>query len=382
LKSKSLLRREDKICPICNYPKSYSNFAVHVRACKNKERIKNNEIHQLKETNQILNKKIEDLESKNYELQSLLNIQGIEPYTFDDFLNDKSYGTKGTYTHIWNRYIKWCKDKKIEPKSIYFARLYFNEIKSLNIFKQSTLNLIRSVMINLFNKIYSIDLSKFFPKQIKFYRLDIKPKYVMSVDEIKAFISELISDKNLNNFLSFYLLIFSGCRIHSLAMLTPKSYSDGELKMVDYKTGKTTKFELTKVMKNVMNNYIDKNSNNNFLFFSQDLNINSDDIVSVRGKYLSMRTRRIMLKSNVFRKVNTKEKSIGPHIFRTTKVQQVMSEIKEKVLEQCRKAINHTQGTQSIYHYLPKDFDVSLYSNLITEIDNIIMNDSSWTTIK
>ncbi len=127
-----------------------------------------------------------------------------------------------------------------------------------------------------------------------------------------------------------------------------------------------------------MNNYLQTNSNNNFLFFSQDLNMNSDDLVTVRGKYLSMKIRKIMIKSNVFKKVDYRQKTIGPHIFRTTKVQQVMSELKEKILEQCRQAIGHKLGTYSINYYLPQDFNISLYSNLIEEIDKIIEKDSTW----
>jgi len=378
-KIKSSYRREERKCPICNLPRSYSNFAAHIRACREREKNKSNELILLKESIQNLQQTIKDLQSKNSELQSLLNNHGLEPYTFENLLCNKSFGTRNTYKTIWFRYLKWCKDKNIEPKSITSATSYFDNIKETSkgkTFKSSTVNLIRSVMIVCFNRIYSINLSKYFPRKIKFNRLQIKPKYVMTDLEIKSFLLEQIHD--LNNFLSFYLLIFSGCRVHSLAMLSYKSYSDGVFKIVDFKTDKSSKFVLTKNMKAVMDHYLQSNSSSNYLFFSQDLNINSEKLVTIRGKYLSMKIRKIMLKSKVFENIDTKTTTISPHIFRTTKVQQVMGEIKQKTLEKCRKAIGHSPGTQSINYYLPKDFTISLYSSIMEEIDSMIQDELTW----
>ena len=84
--------------------------------------------------------------------------------------------------------------------------------------------------------------------------------------------------------------------------------------------------------------------------------------------------RQIMRNSEVFKKVDSKTMTISPHIMRTTKVHQVMFQIKEKAIEECRKSIGHTPGSYTINHYLPRNFEISLslYSNLIEEIDNLV----------
>lgn len=380
-------KRPDKRCPKCGVLKSYSNFATHVKKCT--ETSENNELLlenlNLKNTieNQIL--KIKKLESENFDLKALLadKDEKLDPITINEVIYNKSYGTQLAYSTIWGRYITWCKDEGIESSSIRSALDYFKIVQDLKrnnkTLKPTTLNLISSVLQTLFKKIYSKDISKYLPKRTNFQNLKIKPKYVMTIEEIKAFLKSQIND--LQNFLSCYILIFSGCRVHSLSMIKPENYQNGIFEMFDFKTQKSLEFVLSDNMKQIMDSYHKRNSNNSFLFFSQDLKMNSQVMVTTRGKYLSIKMRKLIKNSKVFEKVNFKKTSIGPHIFRTTKVHQCISKFKDLALNECRKSIGHSENSYAINFYLPKNTEVPLFTDLIGEIDYLIQNDEEWTKI-
>jgi len=198
----------------------------------------------------------------------------------------------------------------------------------------------------------------------------------MNTDEIKAFLKTQVYD--LESFLSCYILIFSGCRVHTLSMIKPENYQNGTLEMFDFKTQKSLEFTFSEKMQQIMDCYFKKNRKNPYLFFSQDLNTSTHEQVNIRGQYLSMKIRNLIKNSKVFEHVNTKRFSISSHMFRTTKVHQCMTKLKEFALSECRKSIGHSQNSYAINFYMPKNSEVPLFMDLIDEIDYLIQNDKEW----
>jgi len=384
-------RRPDKPCHICGIPKSYSNFKTHTRKCSEKSKNKKYnfplENLKLKLCLEDQKLKIQKLESEISELRAHFKNEheDQDPITINEIVCNKSYGTQIAYTRIWNKYILWCQETDKVPSSIPSVIKYFKEVKnpklsSKRYFKPTTLNLLSSVLRTCFKKIYSKDISEYLPNKVKFQNLKIKPKYAMTTDEIKALLKEQIND--LQNFLSCYILIFSGCRVHSLSMLEPRNYKDGVFEMFDYKTQKRLEFVLSNNMREIMDSYFRRNFKKPFLFFSQDdLDMSSEDLVTKRGKFLAMKMRKVIKNSKIFEKVDTKNVSLGPHIFRTSKVHQCMSQFKDLALKECRKSIGHSDFSSAINYYLPKNSEVPLFTDLIEEIDNLIQTNKDWKMI-
>jgi len=377
-------RRPDKRCPNCGILKSYSNFATHFKKCS-----ETNESNELMLENLNLKKTIEDLNLKNKNLETEISDlksilanknEKLDPITMNDVIFNKSYGTQLTYSNAWRKYIKWCEDEKYESSAIRSAQAYFKSVQHPKLaekrLKPTSLNQISSVLQIMFKRIYSKDISQYLPSRYKFQHLRIKPKYSMNTDEIKTFLKSQLY--NMESFLSCYILIFSGCRVHTLSMIRPENYENGTLEMFDFKTHRSLEFVFTQNMKQIMDCYYKKNCNNPFLFFSQDLNTSTHEQVTIRGKYLSTKMRRLIKNSKVFEHVNTKRFSIGCHIFRTTKVHQCITKFKEFALSECRKSIGHSQNSYAINFYMPKNPEVPLFMDLIDEIDYLIQNDKEW----
>lgn len=382
-------RRPDKRCPNCGIFKSYSNFSTHYKKCidineKNQLMVEN---LNLKKINEDLLLKIKEQETQISDLNSIIasKDEKLDPITINEVIYSRSYATQLAYSKIWNRYIKWCKYENIDSSAIRSVQNYFRSIQhpklSSQLLKPTSLNQVSSVLRSLFKKIYSKDISAYLPKRYGFQQLRIKPKYTMTTDEIKAFLKSQIY--NLQNFLSCYILIFSGCRVHTLSTIKPEDYENGTFYLFDSKTQKNQEFVLSKTIKQIMTSYFKNNCHKPFLFFSQDLNLSMDsrNLVTLRGGYVCSKIKKIIRNCKVFAKVDTKRFSLGSHIFRTTKVHQCISKFKEMALSECRKSINHSDKSYSIKFYTPKDIEVPLFMDLIDEIDYLIQNDEEWKEI-
>ncbi len=376
--------REDKFCDKCQYYYGYSNFSKHYKICQGKliKKSKEEEKENLMQEIIKLKSRVKELEKENEQLRSQnanANAKVEDPLEFTDIIKNKSINTRSSYKCIWDKYLAWCKENNYFPwmrKSIvqYFYNLKnppFNEKRK----KASTLNTTRSIILSSVKTLYGKDLSKLISKVKNSTKA--KPKYEMSEEELFDYLS---SYKFLEeDFLALYILIFSGCRVHSLAMLRPANWDGENVNLCDYKTKKLIPFKIeSTIIKAKLSEFAKAITEDKFIFYNTtssaaDIKMYIDDwLVKLRGKYVSQILRNKIQTHWVFNKVSRFKFCLGPHMFRKTKASLQFNDFIFQALEGSRQSINQSSGSGAINHYVsPKSVRNIFYDKLIERLDSV-----------
>lgn len=363
-----------RFCSKCGDFKSYKNFSTHFKNCTSKQDKHKDLINKQYEEIKSLKIKINLLENQNLMLKN--KIKGLENnqnnrISFENLLLLKKDNTRKLYKNIWNSYLSFCIESGKNHEDINSAIEYFDSISKSNKLKPSTTNTTRSVLIRLFKLLFNLDLSML--RKHKFRNLKLKPKYTMSIQEIKEFLTLHLS--NLEVFLSFYILTFSSCRCHSLGMLKKQHYNNGEFEMFDSKTENQFKFKMTGRVIELAEEYLTLH-NETYLFFSQNLsNVKEEDeLVRIRGKYVSNKIINLIKKSCFFNKEIATKYCLSSHMWRRTQASITHKEAFEFACEASRKSIRQAPNSSSNLYYVPKieSYENKEYTKLKLEIDDII----------
>ena len=241
------VRRPDVECQTCFVKFSYANIAIHTRRCRGlgpRQKWKE-EKEDLIIKNKILAHKNEKLEVENKLLKIKLKEKNISlpNIDIDQVIHNKSENTKSSYNSQWARYIEWCAecDLDFETKESVFE-YYKNLCSQINL-RASVINLIRGILIKIFKTLYNLDLSVLLTKKRERKREHKKPKYHMNNKEILSYLYDFRCQPQ--NLLAQIILIFSGCRVHTLSAIKKCDIaSDGSIAMQDYKTNKEIIFKI------------------------------------------------------------------------------------------------------------------------------------------
>jgi len=366
-----------KLCHKCGNFKSYSNFNTHFKNCISKEDKKIDLINKQIEEIKNLKAKVMQLEHENFTLKN--TIQNFENnqndrISFDNLLILKKDNTRKLYKNVWNSYLAFCREFEKNHESINSAIEYFDTISKSNnsskALKPSTRNTTRSVLIRLFKLLFNKDLSML--RKHKFRNLKLKPKYTMSNNEIKEFLTLHLN--NLEVFLSFYILTFSSCRCHSLGMLKKEHYVNEEFHMFDSKTENYFQFKMSGRVLELVDEYLSMHTDT-FLFFSQNLTVKEEDeLVRIRGKYVSNKIINLIKKSCFFKKEISNTYCLSSHMWRRTQASISHKEAFEFACEASRKSIRQAANSTANLYYVPRieNYENKEYTKLKIEIDEII----------
>jgi hypothetical protein len=365
------------LCPKCGNFKSYSNFSTHFKNCstKNDKRIEliNEQAAEIKN----LKTKIMKLEFENSTLKNKINSleNNIDDkITFENLLILKKDNTRKLYTNVWDSYLTYCRDNQKNHENRNSAIEYFNNISKSKL-KHSTQNTTRSVLIRLFKSLFNKDLSLL--RKHKFRNLKLKPKYNLSNEQIKEFLKIYLTEEhyNLEVFLSLYILTFSSCRCHSLAMLKKENYINGEFHMYDSKTENTFIFKMSGRVLELVEEYLSMHTDT-YLFFSQNI-LNSteeDELVRIRGKYVSNKIINLIKKSKFFNNDDAKKYCLSSHMWRRTKASISHKEAFEFACKVSRESIGQAVNSSANLYYVPgiETYENKEYTKLKSEIDELI----------
>jgi site-specific recombinase XerD len=321
-------KEANKECPKCSKKFSYSNWAKHVNKCdgESRQEMIDKEKAELLKKNLKLERKISKLLKENKALRFQLGNKQEDFLMMSDLVKNKCANTRSSYQYHWDKYLDWCETEEIQPsekKSIidYFATLIRPVFTVRRKMKPSSLNTIRSVFLTGFKHIFNKNIQALLPRQ-KTQSLKVKPKYQMSNEEIFEFLKTL--KLKIRDFLVYFILTFSGCRVHSLAMLKGKDYKNMTLDMHDYKTNQEIPFSFSNdAVGNMMTDYVTNQNPEEFLFYSPSGNsfytCDVYEAVKKRGKFVSQILRIQLKNSIVFKHVSRNDFCVSPNMFRKTK---------------------------------------------------------------
>ena len=380
------IKRPEKECPKCFKKFSYSNWAKHVNKCDGESRQEeiDKEKAELLKKNMKLERKIAKLLKENKALRFQLGNKQDDFLMMSDLVKNKCANTRSSYQYHWDKYLDWCETEEIQPsekKSIidYFATLIRPEFTVRRKMRPSSLNTIRSVFLTGFKHIFNKNIQALLPRQ-KTQNLKVKPKYQMSNEEIFEFLKTL--KLKIRDFLVFYILTFSGCRVHSLAMLKGQNYKNMTMDLHDYKTNQDIPFTFnTDAVGTMMTDYVANRNPEEFLFYSPSGNsFYSYDVyeaVKKRGKFVSQILRIKLKKCEVFKHVSRNDFCVSPHMFRKTKAMTEFQRSLNYAIEETRKSINQKKGSQATYNYIDVPKKNTLYEQLVERVNQLFETEDS-----
>ena len=358
-------RRDDLYCEKCYTFKSYANFQKHIKKCLGTKKKKVNlEVNLLKEINE-LKEKIVKLEKENANLRLQVS-SGDETLEMEDLVTNKSHNTQLSYIGNWKKYEIWCfdNDKPCNNKKSainYYSCLLKPPIGCKKL-KYSSISTARSVLLLGFKYIYKQEINFFLNHKKK---RNIKPKYSMSDEEIFLFLTSF-DDKQ--DFLAHFILIFSACRIHSLAMLKKKDYQNGVINLYDFKTEKGIPFTFQDSFINkLLDHHLSNKSEEDFAFYPP-YNVRSLQDLTKRSKYVSQLVKIRIRNSKVFQHINKQNFSLTPHMFRKTKAKFEFDIIVNEGLKKARKSINQSDNSNAIFKYVDIPQTCQIFETLMEKI--------------
>jgi integrase len=387
--------REPKLCQSCEKKISYTNFSKHQQNCgKNKDDKSEEKRKKLEEENAQLQKKIDELESENAHLRSLLKEEKKEIFTVDSIIKSKKSNTQTSYRRTWDEYLLWCEENKAEPNSRTSCLDYFNDLcnplPKTKRLKFTSLKTVRSVLMIFFKSLYQKDVTGILPKPDS--RGDEKKlKYVIPDDVLLNFFCNM---KKIEDFLFYYILLISGCRNHSLAMLKRKNCNNEIINYYDFKKSKSYSVEImSKVVKEIFILFLNSKNPEEFVFYPpyfrkskytdkqemlEKMKIDSE-IVKKRSKYVSQIIQKQIKDSECFDHVDDKTICLGPHMFRKTKAVEAYNVAMNFSLGVSRMGIKHEAKTNSIFDYvIPHSMEMEIHKNLLNQIDNYLIKEDNY----
>jgi integrase len=387
------IKRAPVICSSCGIAKSYSNFNKHYLTCQannKKSKIIFEKKQNFEEEIKTLKLRVRELELENEMLKSQIKLsEEDEILTMNQLVESKKTNTKSSYLYHWTKYLDWCSDRKKISHSKNCVLEYFNELcdpLTEKKYKPNTINTIRSILMTGFSNLYDKHISKLLNKKTSTKRNKTKEKYSMSQEELLKFFESLT---DIQDFLYYYILLITGCRNHSLAMLTPDDYEDGVLSYKDYKTDQEHSVKIkSDIVTNLFDIYAGKKDRSDFLFYPPyfhrrdndtrkemlDKMFEDSEILKKRSKYVSAKIRKQLKESEIFKHVD-KKICLGPHMFRKTKAMNAYKFSESRKLEFSRNEINQKQGSSAIFNYVYGDGSpVDIYEELLKKIDDSVVN--------
>lgn len=373
-----------RACPKCGKKISYSNLSTHTKNCIKKQNKTTLEILKIREEILHLKEKIFALENENKNLLSLLENKENEDFiTFDDIIKSKSENTKELYSRVWQEYNSWCAENSkknflISSAINYFQSLQQKQIRPYKKHKNSTLNTIRNVLSYLMQIIFNKNIRPHL-KKVKFRNLDIKKKCVLENYQIKDFLLSQINNSEM--FLMFYILIFSAVRVHTISLLRKQDYdsSNHSLMLFDSKTQHKINFELSGNVVFLMENFLKNKKDESFIFLANGNktsfeNMTDDEVVKIRGKFLSGRIIKILKENEVFSSIDRKKYSIGAHLFRKCAAIASYKKALEFASSVARNSIQQSKNSSAVYYYTPdpSNYKNNFYGELLNEIDEML----------
>ena len=359
-------RRDDLYCEKCDTYISYANFQKHLKKCQGTKKKKINlEVNLLKKEIDELKEKILQLKKENANLRLQIS-SGDETLEMEDLVKNKSHNTQLSYTSNWKKYEIWCFDNNkpcYNKKSAidYYSYLLKPPFGSKKL-KYSSISTARAVLLLGFKYIYKQEINFFLNSKKK---RNIKPKYSMSEEEIFSF---LTSFDNKQDFLAHFILIFSACRIHSLAMLKKKDCQDGVINLYDLKTDKEIPFTLQDSFINeLLDHHLSNKSEEDFAFYPP-YNVRSLQDLTKRSKYVSQLVKFKIKNSKVFQDIDKRNFSLTPHMFRKTKAKLEFDTIVKEGLKKARESINQSAKSNAIFKYVNIPKTCHIFETLMEKI--------------
>jgi integrase len=250
--------------------------------------------------------------------------------------------TKQLYKSDWKGYNTWCSENKTNPFLPKSANKY---LESLNL-AQSTLatkrSSIQSILQHLLEK-------KVVLKKMRRRLHLIKPKYALSLEEIKDYLEEQHME-NEEDYIAQLLMITYGLRINTIGGLRLKHLEFlNNLETIclpDTKSGDRRE-KINKEIQKLLTKLIKKkkiDEEESFVFNA----VNSD--VSKRTSQIRERINKRIKNSKVLKK--KVGYSYSSHMFRKTTAFTSYIQALEKAKSEARKAIGHAEGSSSIMYYL------------------------------
>ena len=153
-----------------------------------------------------------------------------------------------------------------------------------------------------------------------------------------------------------FILLFSGCRVHSLSGLQKKNCSTEGITIYDTKTQKMHLFELSDLDFRLMfQDFISDLNEEDFVFFKNKCLSTKQNILTYRSKYMSARIKKEIIASKMFHHVDIKKETLSAHMFRKTKAMNIYQESVNSALNNVRNAIGQSENTNAIFHYISID---------------------------
>jgi hypothetical protein len=238
-----------KLCGRCNKEFSKANIAKHSRKCTGSESRRQQvmEMRKLIQENSLLREEIKEVRKENEVLKLKLKNEEPEIFQLKDVTETKKLSTKKSYNRYWKRYEDFCVDNGGLPiRSVKSVIEFFNSITNSEFsggkpYTITTKKTIRSVLATTFKTMFGKDISHLLKVKNAKKRLP-KAKYSLNNEEVYGFLKSL--KNSVQDFIPMYVLIFSGCRVHSLAMLKKSAISGDTLNLYDHKTEKDIPFKI------------------------------------------------------------------------------------------------------------------------------------------
>ena len=388
LKSKRQKTIPKVTCKKCWRPFSKANIAKHRRTCKGGEDNIAEEKAKLILENEQLKKENDLLRQENETLKLQMKNDHPDYMDIKQLTVAKKLNTRISYIRHWGQYEKWCLANQSPINSISSLAAYFNSLSNVGgegkIIAYSTKKTIRSILASTFKAMYEKDPSRFL--KIKRQRGPAaKVKYSMSDNEVLSYLSTF---QGMNqDFLANYILLMSGARVHSLAVLKVKECSvDGVLSMHDHKTTKDIPFQIPVYnFRLMLQDLIAGRQSEDFVFYPcrSHKNFKSEEhMVNTRSNYVGKIIKKQILKSTIFDRVEKAKFVLSAHCHRKAQANLSFQGFIKKGLEVARKGINQASGSSAILHYvdLPstneifEDLSLKLEKIFFPEIDERVQN--------
>jgi integrase len=350
-----------KTCEWCEKIMKNSNYKKHSMVCfyRHELKITKSQLNFLKE-NAVENPEEDLLQLNLTDLKLFLTeifhksktlYKKIEEEKWDpvEKIKELQVGpeTKAAYVREWLLYTKFIKEKKLGV-SKETANTYLASVKC----KPSTLRkkqyMLQLILQHLLET--TVNLNKIRK------RINFKPKYALTQDEIKKYLEEQ-KELNEEDYLIQKILLIYGLRINTIGLLKFQHleflYTDGEpvIHLPDSKT-KTQRVEP-----------IEKNLIENFRIFIDNENVDDedpDDYVFLKNNfnYPEKRRAQLLCKRINDRILNSKVLKKNPnyvyssHMFRKTKAYRMYHKEEEELKNRVRRGIGQAEGSQAIGHYI------------------------------